>query len=246
MTKKLTLAVTVIFLCLSASAGLGQNPGPEELDQRSLKNWFTKDFKISAEKVTMEQLSKGPGGDWLLYHGDFGANHYSPLSEINRNNIKRLVPMWTYKISDGGNLRSSPIVHQGVMYVTSANEVHAIDAATGQWLWIWQAYKERGKGVNRGVAIYGDKLFFSTLDCRLVALNKQDGHVAWSVKYAEPGKRYFSTMTPLVFKDRIVIGVANNNSGERGFIAAFSVSDGKELWRFWTLPGSADLANRKL
>jgi glucose dehydrogenase len=127
------------------------------------------------------------------------------------------------------------------MYVTAGNEVHALDTSTGQWIWVWQAYKDRSKGINRGVAIYEDKLFFSTSDCRLVALNKETGNLVWSVKYTDSQKKHFSTMAPLVIKDKIILGVANNNTGEGGFIAAFSTTDGKELWRFQTLSAESQL-----
>lgn len=242
MVKKSTFFI--LFFILSGSiysASAPTNTDIPPVDTKSLKNWFMKDFKIDTAKVTMADLIRIPAENWLQYHGDFGANHYSSLAEINDSNIKNLVMKWTYRISDGGNLRSSPIVHNGVMYVTVANEIHAIDASTGQWLWKWQAYNKRSSGINRGVAIYGDKLFFSTSDCQLVALNKETGNLIWSVKYAETSTRYFSTMAPLITKHGVVIGIGNHNEGERGFVASFSINDGKELWRFWTLPENSEL-----
>jgi len=235
------VSIVALFFIFSGDL-VGQNSDSINLKAKSRKNWFAKDIKVSSEQVTMQDLLKGPENDWLVYHGDYGANHYSPLTEITSKNVGTLVPKWVYKINDGAYLRSSPVVQNGIMYVTSANEVHALDARTGQWLWIWQAYDKRSTGINRGVAIYGDKLLFSTLDCRLVALNKETGNLLWSNHYAKTTDNYFSTMTPLVIKgDMVVVGVANSNDYARGFVAAFSITDGKELWRFWTLPADGPL-----
>lgn len=241
MKNKAFTLFSLFLLLVFTQSGLSSGSDPLGLESKSRKNWFAKDLKISSAKVTIQDLLKGSGKNWLLYHGDYGANHYSPLSEINNQTVKDLVPKWTYPITSGTNLRSSPIVYEGIMYVTAANEVHALDAKTGQWLWVWQAYNNRSSGINRGVAIYEDKILFSTSDCKLVALNKETGNLIWSKKYVDSGKKYFSTMSPLVIKDKIIMGVANNNNNERGFIAAFSVLDGKELWRFWTLPQNSSL-----
>ena len=243
MAKKLLVIAMLFLLLKSNNSGSDMKIESPPLNEKSFKNYFAKDLKFSTKNVTFQDLLKSPGSDWLVYHGDYQATHYSPLPEINRENIKNLVVKWTFNITDAPNLRSSPIVHNGIMYVTVANEVQALDAETGQWLWRWQAYKERGKGINRGVAIYENKLFFSTSDCRLVALNKMTGDLIWSTQYATSGQgqRYFSTMAPLVTKDRVVMGVGNHNDGEGGFIVAFSVSDGKELWRFRALPPASSL-----
>lgn len=241
MRKKTYIIFLLLLLLICTKNGIGLGSDYLGLEPKSRKNWFAKDFKISPVKVTTQDLLNSPGKNWLLYHGDYGANHYSPLSEINRQTVGNLVPKWTYPITSGTNLRSSPIVNEGIMYVTAANEVHALDAKTGQWLWIWQAYNNHSGGINRGVAIYEDKILFSTSDCKLVALNKETGNLIWSKQYVEPGRKYFSTMAPLVVKDKVIVGVADNNDYGRGFVVAFSISDGKELWRFWTLPIRSEL-----
>ena len=237
MKIRTLIAVSVVASFFIFSGDLvGQNSDSGDLKVKSRKNWFAKEIKISSEQVTTLDLLRGAGDDWLVYHGDYRANHYSPLNEINSRNVSNLVPKWIYKINDGAYLRSSPVVHNGIMYVTAANEVHALDARTGQWLWIWQAYENRSIGVNRGVAIYGDKLLFSTLDCRLVALNKETGDLIWSNHYARTRDRHYSTMAPIVIGDTVVLGVSNGNDYTRGFVVAFSITDGRELWRFWSLP----------
>ena len=215
MNRKTLVPLVAVFLFLCGGYAVSQNLNPDNLEAKSRKNWFAKSIKISSKLVTTQDLINSPGADWLIYHGDYRANHYSPLSEINSQNVKNLVPKWIYKINDGAHLRSSPIVHDGTMYVTAANEVHAIDAKTGQWLWIWQAYQKRSTGINRGVAIYGDKILFSTADCKLVALNKATGNLVWSSQYASSEQMYFSTMTPLVVGDAVVVGVSTGNDYTR-------------------------------
>lgn len=217
-----------------------QNTG---VKTKSYANWFAKDISASSGQVTPQDLLDSPQkGDWLLYHGDYGANRFSSLAQINLTTVNKLVPKWTYQIGKGGtNLRSSPIVYRGVMYVTGPNEVHALDAVTGTWLWVWQAQDKNSETINRGVAIYGDNLFFATGDCRLVALDRLSGNVIWSIQYAKPGDGYFSTMAPLVVGGNIILGISNHNRASRGFVAGFSGLNGRELWRFWTIPRSSAL-----
>ncbi len=229
----------IILLALSLSF---KEAYPQEQDgvirAKSYRNWFAGGIRITPGNVTTQDLLNSPeNGEWLLYHGDYGANRFSRLSQINIRNIDRLVPRWIYQIGKGGfNLRSSPIVYRGIMYVTGSDEVHALDAATGTWLWVWQARDEHTSNINRGVAISGDRLFFSTGDCRLIALDRISGNVIWSKQFARPGDGYFSTTAPLIVGDKVILGISNKNSVSRGFVAAFSAVNGNELWRFWTIP----------
>lgn len=234
-----SIASLVILLALSPSFREAypqdQNNG---IKAKSYHNWFAKDMTKTPGRVTTQDLLNSPkNGEWLLYHGDYGANRFSSLDQINLNNANKLVPKWIYQIGRGEfNLRSSPIVYKGIMYVTGSDEVHALDAATGTWLWVWQARYEDSSHINRGVAIYGDRLFFATGDCLLVALDRMSGNVIWSKQFAKPSDNYFSTTAPLVVGDKVILGISNKNSGSRGFIAAFSTVNGSELWRFWTIP----------
>lgn len=232
-------ASLIVLLAISTSfRGAYSQEQDNSIKSKSYKNWFAKDMTIAPGRVTTRDLLNSPkNGEWLLYHGDYGANRFSRLSQINLSTVNRLVPKWTYQIGKGGfNLRSSPIVYKGIMYVTGSDEVHALDAATGTWLWVWQARDQHTSNINRGVAISGDRLFFSTGDCRLVALDRISGNVVWSKQFAKPRDGYFSTTAPLVVGDKVILGISNKNSGSRGFIAAFSAVDGNELWRFWTIP----------
>jgi len=234
---RITLASVIVILSIAPIFKEVAYSQDNDIQLKSYKNWFARSIVITPRKVTTEDLLDSPkNGDWLLYHGDYRANRFSRLNQINLNNINRLVPKWSYQIGKGGfNLRSSPIVFKGTMYVTGSDEVHALDVATGTWLWVWQARDEDSGNINRGVAIYGDQLFFSTADCRLVVLDRISGNLIWSRQYAKLNDGYFSTMAPLVIGDKVILGISNKNSGSRGFVVAFSIVDGNELWRFWTI-----------
>jgi len=194
----------------------------------------------SSPQVLYEQLRKGPGDNWLTYAGDYGAQRYSPLAQIDRRNVAFLVPKWVYHVDEAKRLEATPLVFEGVMYVTNTNEVYALDARTGRRIWRYRDEQATRKDVNRGAALLGDRVFFITSDARLVALNRQTGGVLWSRQYGDTKKGQSATLAPLALKDRIVVGVGGGDSGTRGFVAAFSASSGEELWRFWTIPAKGE------
>lgn len=189
--------------------------------------------KLSAQ-VTDADLRAGPNQSWLTYWGDYSAQRHSALAQINRDNVSRLVPEWILHIEDARVLETTPLVYDGVMYATSSNEVHALDAATGREIWHYQAVGAKRRSANRGAAILGDRVYLVTGDCHLVALNRSSGAVFWDHEYAPSGQGYSCTGAPLAAKDKIIVGVAS--SGHTCYVAALSASTGKEVWRFWTVP----------
>ncbi|MBI4160507.1 MAG: PQQ-binding-like beta-propeller repeat protein [Candidatus Yanofskybacteria bacterium] len=185
---------------------------------------------------TFFEISKGPGENWLTYHGDYRATRHSPLSQINAKNVKELSPRWIYNVRGADQLRTTPIVFGGRIYFVANNILYSLDASSGKSLWRWEDYPEKDLTLNRGVALWGDNIYFVSYDCRLVAINAQTGKLVWIRQYAPDGLGYYSTGAPLALKDKIILGVAGGHNGTRGFLAAFSPSDGVELWRFWTVP----------
>jgi alcohol dehydrogenase (cytochrome c) len=185
-------------------------------------------------------ILKSPSENWLTYHGDYHGSRFSPLKQIDRRNISNLVPKWTYHLEHARRLEATPIVFDGVMYVTSSNEVDAVDARTGKSIWIYRDEQSSNQGLNRGVAILGDSIFFVTADAHLVALHRSTGAVLWHRKFADIAKGYYATLAPLALKDRVLVGVSGGESGMRGYIAAFSTSKGDELWRFYTVPAKGE------
>lgn len=188
----------------------------------------------------------GASHNWPTYHGDFSGNRHSPLSEINTGNISRLRMAWAYTIPGAQRLEVTPIVIDGVMYVTTVNEVHAIDPATGRRFWQYKRPRSRGLvgdasgGINRGVAIHENRLFIVTDHAHLLALDRFKGTLLWDASMADSRQNYGATGAPLVVGDLVISGTSGGDEGVRGFLAAYKVSTGERVWRFWTVPAPGE------
>jgi alcohol dehydrogenase (cytochrome c) len=192
-------------------------------------------------QVTSEDLAKGPGQNWLTYLGDYTAHRFSPLDQINRDTVSRLVPVWVRHVEgDADRPETVPLVYDGVMYATKSNGVFALDSATGREIWHYDAASVTLHRRNRGAAILGDRIYFETSDCHLIALQRMNGALIWDQEFAPSDKGFFCTVAPLAVKNKIIVGVAS--SGLRCFVAALSAQTGKEDWRFWTIPGKGEPA----
>jgi len=191
-------------------------------------------------QVRYEDIRQGPSENWLTYAGDYAAQRHSPLKQVHRGNVGSLTAQWTYHIDGARKLEAVPLVHDGVMYVTGTNEVHALDARSGRRIWRYRDDKVKRQSVNRGVALLGDRVFFVTSDANLVALHRTTGALLWQSQYAETSKGYHATLAPLALKDRVVVGVSGGDSGMRGFVAAYSASTGEQLWRTYTVPARGE------
>jgi alcohol dehydrogenase (cytochrome c) len=183
-------------------------------------------------------------GDWPTYNGNLSGNRHSPLDQINTKNVSQLQLQWSYSIPYP-DLEATPLVVDGVMYVSGPNRVCAIDGQTGRQIWCYSRPRtpagtiagDAAKGANRGVALLGDRIFFSTDNAHLICLNRLTGGLMWDVAMPEqPGGRYGSTTAPLVVGDLVVSGVAGGDEGIRGFLAAYKAATGELAWRFWTVP----------
>ncbi len=138
------------------------------------------------------------------------------------------------------HLEATPLVYDGIMYVSDSNQVHALDARTGRRIWLYHDEQAKRSDVNRGAAMLGDSVFFVTSDAHLVALHRKTGAVLWDKEYANGKQGNFATLAPLAVKDRIVVGVSGGDSGKRGFVAAYAAATGEELWRFYTIPAKGE------
>lgn len=194
----------------------------------------------SAADVSFDLIRKGPGENWLTYAGDYAAHRHSPLKQISRENVGMLAPKWVYHVEGATHLEATPLVYNGILYVTNNNEVHALDARTGRRIWMYKEELAKRSDVNRGVAILGDSIFFVTSDAHLVALNRKTGGALWDREYADTKRGQFATLAPMALKDRVIVGVSGGDSGVRGFVAAFAAATGEELWRFWTVPAKGE------
>jgi alcohol dehydrogenase (cytochrome c) len=175
---------------------------------------------------------------WPTYNGDPRGNRHTALAQIDKNNVSQLVPRWMFTLPNTGGLQVTPVVVDGLMYVTAVNEIYALDAGSGRQIWHFQRPRTPGASAwaNRGVAIAGDRAFFETDDARLLALNRWTGKVLWDSPLADIRENYFASSAPLTAGDLVIAGVAGGEHGANGFVAAHDQNTGKEVWRFWTVP----------
>jgi alcohol dehydrogenase (cytochrome c) len=179
--------------------------------------------------------------DWGTYNGHIGGNRFTALQQIAKSNVRQVVPRWIFNMPNASRLEVTPVVVNGIMYVTNGNECFALDAGSGRPIWHFQRARTRGlignaaSGVNRGVALANGMVFMVTDDAHLLALNRATGDIVWDTQLADWRHNYNATSAPLVVGDLIITGTAGGEEGVRGFIAAFDQS-GKEVWRFWTVP----------
>ena len=184
--------------------------------------------------------------NWLTYSGTPLSQRYSQLSEITTDNVKDLELQWIYQASSLEKFEATALVVDGVLYTVQApNDIIALDAATGRTFWTY-SYNPSPKArpccghINRGLAILGNTLFMGTVDAHLVAVDAKNGHLMWDTTVAKAESGYSLTHAPLVVKDKVIVGTAGGEFGIRGFLAAYDVHTGKEVWRFYTVAGPGD------
>jgi alcohol dehydrogenase (cytochrome c) len=204
-------------------------------------------FPLGAQ-VTSDRILRAASEpqNWLTYSGGYASQRYSQLRQIDPSNVRNLELKWVIQNQVFGAWQSSPLVVDGVMYLTQRpNDVIAADAKTGKMFWLYR-YTNSGRqqvccgSNNRGVAMLGDRLFMGTLDAHLVAIDAKSGKALWNIPVADDALAYSITLAPLIIKDKVIVGVGGAEFGIRGFIAAFDPQTGKELWRFYTVPGPGE------
>jgi alcohol dehydrogenase (cytochrome c) len=182
--------------------------------------------------------------DWLTYSGNYASHRFSRLNQITTANVKQLRPAWIYQVQQPtGTVQTSPIVANGLMYVTEpGSAVTALDARTGRPVWTYRAAVPPRPltRVNRGVAILDDTVYVGTVAAHLVALDAKSGAVRWDVVVDDYNQNYYVTSAPLAVDGRIVVGVAGGDHGARGFIDAYDPATGKRVWRTYTVPAPGE------
>ena len=203
-------------------------------------------------QVTPERLlnAKSEPGNWMLYQGDYDGQRHSDLSQITRDNVADLEIKWIWQArspaSGGQKFEATPLVVDGVMYTVSPpNDVVALDPRTGRVFWTYAYAPDTNARVccgrvNRGLAIHGDTLYMGAIDGHLLAIDAKNGQVKWNVTVGDPSLGYALTVAPLVIGNKVIVGPAGGEYGIRGFIAAYDVDTGAELWRFNTIPGPGE------
>jgi alcohol dehydrogenase (cytochrome c) len=197
--------------------------------------------------VMPEQLMQQPvGKNWLSYNGDYTGRRFSSLEQINAQNVAKLGAQWVFHSSNSDMLEVTPVVVDGMMFVTSANDAFALDARTGRIVWHYSRPVTEGliddaaQHHNRGVAIWHSRIYLETDNAHLLCLDGRSGHLLWDVPYTDGNKNYGATSAPLVVKDKILVGTSGGDDGVRGFVAAIDARSGKIAWRFWTIPGPGE------
>jgi alcohol dehydrogenase (cytochrome c) len=204
-----------------------------------------------SQPVTPQMLLDGlkDPTKWLMFGGDYTSRRNSPLTQLTPQNVNQLTPQWLFQTpaaAPGRGLESTPVVLDGVMYITgNYNHAWALDARTGRTIWHYQRtlpdlLRVCCGMVNRGAAILGDKLYMGTLDARLVALDRKTGNVLWDATVEEPKNGYSITLAPLVVKNKVIVGVSGGDFASRGFIDAYDAETGTRAWRFYTVPGAGE------
>jgi alcohol dehydrogenase (cytochrome c) len=205
--------------------------------------------EIKVRSVTEEDLVKGSKDPtaWLMFAGDYSGQRHAQAKQITPKNVTNLIPQWVFQAdasNPGRGLETTPLVADGVMYVTgNANQAWALDARTGRAIWTYKRQLPNnvsgsvccGPG-NRGFALLGDRLYLGTLDAHLVALERTTGKVIWDVQVGDLKNANSITMAPLVVKTKIIVGVAGSEFASRGFLDAYDAETGKRAWRFYTIP----------
>jgi alcohol dehydrogenase (cytochrome c) len=187
--------------------------------------------------------------NWLSYSGTPLNQRYSPLTQITPANARNLELQWIWQSRSLEKFETTALVVDGVLYTVQApNDVVALDAVTGRPFWTlnYQPAPEArtccGR-VNRGLAILGDTLYMGTIDAHLLAIDAKSGEILWNTTVASAAARYSITMSPLIVKDKVIVGTAGGDMGIRGMVAAFDAKTGKEVWRFYTIPGPGEPGN---
>jgi alcohol dehydrogenase (cytochrome c) len=204
--------------------------------------------QVALGQVSDERIRRAESepGNWLTYSGNYQGHRHSTLTQINKTNVTRLKTAWVYQIRESGKIEASPIVVDGILYVTERPHiVTALDGRTGRPLWSYRrppATDFRGccGAVNRGPAVLDDALFFGTMDAHLVALDMRTGKVRWDVTVADYKTGHSITVAPLAVKDKIIVGIAGGEFGIRGFLDAYDAKTGRRVWRVWTVPGPGE------
>jgi alcohol dehydrogenase (cytochrome c) len=221
------LITTTAFACARGDAAHRPSAGSIDID--------------AAEKSRATAM-RDPGA-WAEYGRDFTNQRWSALTQITAANVNQLKPVWINHSGIPHPSETNPIVIDGVMYFTTAlNHVLAVDARTGAKRWEY-AYDYAGRTVadccstnNKGVAVYGGRVFMATVDSRLIALDATNGHEVWRAEVGSNDKGYHLTGAPFVIDGRVIVGVSGGEQGCRCYVDAYDVSDGHRVWRFYTVP----------
>jgi alcohol dehydrogenase (cytochrome c) len=235
-------AVSTVAVALLGASGIVSAVGVDRLESTLYPNYVTPDMLQNADKDQQ---------NWLHYGKDYAMTRYSGLSQVNRDNVKSLKPVWNLSFGILEGQDSQAVAVNGTIYVTTSfNRVMAVNGQTGDIIW---KYERELPGdvfpklccdvVNRGVAVYKNKVYLATLDAHVVALDNQTGDVVWDKKVGDYTYAETFTIMPLAVNNKIVFGTAGAEYGVRGWIAAIDADTGAPVWKTYTIPGPGEPGN---
>jgi alcohol dehydrogenase (cytochrome c) len=191
-------------------------------------------------------LSEPAGANWLSYHGDYTGRRFSSLNQINESNVSQLRASWVFHAPNSSALEVTPVVYEGLLFVTSANDAYALDAQAGRIVWHYARpitdglIDDASEHHNRGVALWHSRVYMETDNAHLLCLDARSGSLLWDVAYTDGNKNYGATSAPLLVKNKVIVGTSGGDDGVRGFISAYDAESGRLAWRFWTIPGPGE------
>ena len=237
-----------IFLILTLCQGCSNdNSTSDRVQKQTVVPKATESVSVKADVDAGRIINadKEPG-NWLSYGRTYDEQRFSPLSQINDQNVNRLGLAWYFNLGHKFGLEGTPLVVDGIMYFSSAwNVIYAVNAGNGEELWHydpktrrdWLRYTCCGN-INRGLAVWKGKLYEGTLDGRLIAVDAATGKLAWEVQTTDPNQAYSITGAPRVVNGKVIIGNSGAEYGIRGYVTAYDAGTGKQVWRFYTVPGN--------
>lgn len=195
--------------------------------------------------VTGDRLKRPAAGDWLMVRRSYDGWGYSPLDQITQKNVTRLQPVWVFATGATNGHEAPVLVNNGVMFATTpGNQVIALEAKTGRFLWRYKRPLPEdvvlAHPTSRGVALYGDKIFFAAGEAVLVALDARTGKEVWTATVEDNRNGYYMSLAPLVADGRVIVGASGGELGVRGFVAAYDPETGKQLWRTYSVPAPGE------
>jgi len=192
-----------------------------------------------AQGTTADMLLKPPKDSWPAYHGDYSGKRHSPLTQITPQNVGGLTLAWAFQTGANTQIKASPLMVDGVIYFSTPDNVYAVDAHSGHQVWHYTYPQNKGFHIgSRGVSMYGEWLYFMTPDAHLVALNAKDGTVRWKVAVADSQRGYWTTMSPLIVRNHVLVGVSGDFDNLTGFLKSVDPETGATQWRWDSTPPS--------
>jgi alcohol dehydrogenase (cytochrome c) len=192
-----------------------------------------------AQNVDDQMLLHPPADSWPGYHGDYSGKRHSSLTQITPENVKSLSLAWAFQTNQSREIKSTPLLVDGILYFTVPDNIWAVDARSGHQIWHYTRPKGKGEYIgHRGVSMYKGWLFFTTPDAHLISLNAKDGTVRWEKVIADVDQGYWSTMTPLVVRNHVIAGVGGDLDNLSGYLRSFDPETGAVQWQWNSTPPS--------